>query len=101
MEVSNHGIKNNGVNRTGTISCEGVMPSMHGVPDPASAGHHQAMNQTKEKMKWEKTINKIVNECWLRSEPTKRLGNEGWRGELQYLRTLVGVSYCGIMQLKE
>ena len=41
-EMSNQGIKNNGVN---------------GI---------------KERMKWEKEVNKIVIECWIRSEPAKR-----------------------------
>ena len=26
----------------------------------------------KKRMKWEKAVNKIVIECWIRSEPTKR-----------------------------
>ena len=50
-EISNQGIKNNGVNRAGTPSCESVGPSMYGAPEPASAGRHQATDQTKEKMK--------------------------------------------------
>ena len=57
--MSNQGVKNNSINRTGTTSCEGVVPSMHGVHDPASAGRHQATDQSKERMKWEKAINKI------------------------------------------
>ena len=61
--MSNQKIKNNGVNGTGTTSCEGVAPGMHGIPDPASAGRHQATDQTKERMKWGKGINKIVLEC--------------------------------------
>ena len=61
--MSNQRIKNNGVNGTGTTSCEGVAPGMHGIPDPASAGRHQATDQTKESMKWGKGINKIVLEC--------------------------------------
>ena len=28
--------------------CEGVAAGMHEVPDPASAGRHQAMDQTKK-----------------------------------------------------
>ena len=40
--MSNQGIKNNGVNVTGTTSCECVAPGMHGVPDPASSDRHQA-----------------------------------------------------------
>ena len=58
--MSNQGIKNNNVNDSGTTSCKGVAPSMHGVPDPASAGCNQATDQTKEKMKWEKAVNNIV-----------------------------------------
>ena len=57
---------------TGCTSCEGISSGMHGVPDPASAGRHQATDQTKGRTKWEKTVNKIVIECWIRSEPTKK-----------------------------
>ena len=70
--MSNQRIKNNDVNRTETTSREGVAPGMHGVRYPASAGRHQATDQTKKRMKWEKAVNKIVTECWIRSEPTKR-----------------------------
>ena len=70
--MSNQEIKNNGVSGTGTISCEGVAPSMHGLPDSVSAGRHQATDQTKERMKWEKAVTKMVIECWVRSESTKR-----------------------------
>ena len=70
--MSNQGIKNNGVNGAETTSCEGVVPSMHGVPDPASAGRHQATDQTKGRMKWEKAVNKTAIECWIRSKPKKR-----------------------------
>ena len=44
---------------------------MHGGPDPASAGHHQATDQMKKSMKWEKAVNKSVIDCWIKSEPTK------------------------------
>ena len=44
---------------------------MHGGPDPASTGHHQATDQTKKSMKWEKAVNKSVIDCWIKSEPTK------------------------------
>ena len=71
-EMSNQRIKNNGVNGAGITSCGGIAPVMHGIPDPASAGRHQATDQTKGRMKWEKAVNKIVIECWIRSEPTKR-----------------------------
>ena len=40
--MSNQGIKNNSINRTQTTSCEGAAPGMHGVPEPVSAGRHQA-----------------------------------------------------------
>ena len=70
--MSNQGIKNNDVNGTGAFSCEGVASGMHGVPDLASAGRHQATDQTKERIKWAKAVNKMVIECWTRSEPTKR-----------------------------
>ena len=62
--MSNQAIKNNSVAGAGTTSCEGVVPGMHAVPDPASAGRHQTMEQTKKRMKWEKAVNKIVIECW-------------------------------------
>ena len=39
------------VSRTATTSCDGVTPGMDGVLDPASAGRHQATDQTKERMK--------------------------------------------------
>ena len=78
-ELSNQGNKNNGVNGTGTTSCEGVAPGMHGVPDPASPGHHQETDQTKKRMRWEKALNKIVIECWIRSEPTKRKYRQGMK----------------------
>ena len=29
-------------------------PGTHKVPDPASAGHHQATDKTKERMKWKR-----------------------------------------------
>ena len=45
---------------------------MHGVPDLASASRHQATDQTKERMKWEKAINNISTECCIRGKPTKR-----------------------------
>ena len=45
---------------------------MHGAPNPTSAGCHQATDQTKKSMKWEKAVNKIVIKCWIRSEVTKR-----------------------------
>ena len=69
--MSNQGIENNDVNGTATASCEGVSPGIHGVPDPASAGRHQATDQTKKRMKWEKAVNKIVTECQIRSNPQK------------------------------
>ena len=52
---------------SGATSNEGVAPGMHGVPDLASASRHQATDRTKERMKWEKAVNKIVIECWMRS----------------------------------
>ena len=58
----NHIIEDNGVNETGR----------HGVPDPAPAGRHQATGRTNQRMKWEKEVNKIVIECWIKTEPSKR-----------------------------
>ena len=68
--MSNQGIKNNGVNGAKTASCEGVTRDRD--QDPASAGRHQSTDQTKGRMKWEKAVNKIVIECWIKSEPQKR-----------------------------
>ena len=45
---------------------------MHEVPNSGSAIHHQATDQIKGRMKWTKAVSKIVIECWIRSEPTKR-----------------------------
>ena len=68
----NHIIEDNGVNETGTLQGESVAPGRHGVPAPAPAGRHQATGRTNQRMKWEKEINKIVTECWVTSEPSKR-----------------------------
>ena len=43
-----------------------------GVPDPAPAGRHQATGRTNQRMKWEKEVNKIVIECCIKREPSKR-----------------------------
>ena len=71
-EMLNHITEDNGVNKTGTLQGESVVPGRHGVPDPAPAGCHQAMGRTNQRMKWEKEVNKIVIECWIKSEPSKR-----------------------------
>ena len=71
-EMSNHEIEDNGVNGAGTHQGEGVAPGRQGVPDPAPAGRHHATGRTNQRMKWDKKVNKIVIECWIRSEPTKR-----------------------------
>ena len=71
-EMLNHRIEDNGINETGTLQGESVMPGRHGVPDPAPAGRHQATGRTNQRMKWEKKANKIVTECWIKSEPSKR-----------------------------
>ena len=68
----NHIIENNCVSETGTLQGESVAPGRHGVPDPAPAGHHQATGRTNQRMKWEKEVSKIVIECWIKSEPSKR-----------------------------
>ena len=70
--MSNQGIRNNGVKGTGTTSCEGVTPGIHGLPDLSSAGRHQATDQTKERIKWGKAVSKIATEFCIRSKPTKR-----------------------------
>ena len=61
-----------GVNETGTLQGESVEPGRHGVPDPAPAGRHQATGRTNQRMKWVKEVNKILIECWIKSEPSKR-----------------------------
>ena len=68
----NHRIEYNGVNGTATLQGESVAPDRHGAPDPATAGRHQATGWTNQRMKWEKEVNKIVIECWIKSEPSKR-----------------------------
>ena len=45
--MSNQGIKNDSVNRTGTTSCEGAALGMQGVTDSASVGVHEATDQKK------------------------------------------------------
>ena len=68
----NYIIEDNGVNETGTLQGESVAPGRHGVPDPVPAGRHQATGRTNQRMKWEKEVNKIVIECWIKSEPSKK-----------------------------
>ena len=68
----NHRIEDNGVNETGTLQGESVATGRHGVPDPAPAGRHQATGRTNQRTKWEKEVNKIVIECRVKSEPSKR-----------------------------
>ena len=65
-------MEDNGVNETGTLQGESVATGRHGVPDLAAAGRHQATGRTNQRMKWEKEVNKIVSECWIKSEPSKR-----------------------------
>ena len=67
-----HRIEDNGVNKTGTLQGESVAPGRHGVPDPAPAGRQQATGRTNQRMKWVKEVNKIVTECCIKSEPSKR-----------------------------
>ena len=69
--MSNQVIKNNGVNETETTSCVGDASGMHGLTDLASTGRHQATDQTKERMKWKKAVNKVVIECWIKSDSAK------------------------------
>ena len=44
-------MENNGINGTGSNSGKGVVPSVHGVPDLAPAGRHEATDQAKQRMK--------------------------------------------------
>ena len=71
-EMLNHIIEDDGVNETGTLQGERIAPGRHGVPDPDPAGRHQANGRTNQRMKWEKEVNKILIECWIKSEPSKR-----------------------------
>ena len=68
----NHIIEDSGVNETGTLQGESVAPCRNGVPDPAPGDRHQATGRTNQRMKWEKEVNKIAIECWIKSEPSKR-----------------------------
>ena len=78
-EILNHIIEDNGVNETGALQGESVVPGRHGVPDPAPTGRHQATGRTNQRMKWEKEVNKIVIECWIKSEPSKRKYQQGMK----------------------
>ena len=68
----NYIIEDNGVNDTGTLQGESATAGRHGVPDPVPAGRHQATGRTNQRIKWEKEVNKIVIEYWIKSEPSKR-----------------------------
>ena len=63
---------NNCVNGAGTVNYEGSAHGRCGVRDQARTGRHQATDQTRKRLKWEKEVNRIVIECWVRSVPTKR-----------------------------
>ena len=69
----NHIIEDDGVNETGTLQGEIIAPGRHRVPDPDPAGRHQATGRTNQRMKSEKEVNKILIECWIKSEPSKRM----------------------------
>ena len=60
------------VNGAGTGNRQGSAHGRCGVRDQAPTGHHQATDQTRRRLKWEKEVNRIVIECWVRNEPTKR-----------------------------
>ena len=55
--------------------------------DQAPTGRHQATDQTRKRLKWEKEVNRIVIECWVRSVPTKR----GYRKRMKRLWDEKGV----------
>ena len=84
--MSNHENEENGVNGTGTHQGEGVAPGRQGVPDPAPAGRHHTTGRINQR-KWEKEVNKIVIECYIRSEPTKR----GFRKRMKQIWDDIGV----------
>ena len=71
-EILNHRIEDNSVYENGTLQGESVTPNRHGVLDPGPAGPHQATGRINQRMKWEKEVSKIVIECWIKSEPSKR-----------------------------
>ena len=68
----NNRISDNDVTGTSTHQGGGVASGRHGVPDQASAGRHPITDLKPNRRKWEKELNKIVIECWIKSEPTKR-----------------------------
>ena len=78
---------NNCVNGAGTVDCEGSAHGRCGVRDQAPTGRHQATDQTRKRLKWEKEVNRIVIECWVRSVPTKR----GYRKRMKRLWDEKGV----------
>ena len=78
---------NNCVNGAGTVNCEGSAHGRCGMRDQAPTGRHQATDQTRKRLKWEKEVNRIVIECWVRSLPTKR----GYRKRMKRLWDEKGV----------
>ena len=78
---------NNCVNGAGTVNCEGPAHGRCGVRDQAPTGRYQATDQTRKRLKWEKEVNRIVIECWVRSVPAKR----GYRKRMKQLWDEKGV----------
>ena len=65
--MSNQEIEDNSVN-TGTTDRDGEPPGKPRVSDLATVGHHPATDQTRNKIKWEKKVNKVAIKFWIRKK---------------------------------
>ena len=48
------------------------MPGKPRVSDLAPVGHNPATDQTQNKKKWEKEVNKVAIKCWIRKNSKTR-----------------------------
>ena len=70
-EMQNDNLLNNGVNENGANS-EGLSPGRSPLArQRGSSRHHATAGIRIGRKKWEE-VNKVVIECWIRSDPTKR-----------------------------
>ena len=70
--MQNDNLSNNGVNETGANS-EGLSPGRSPPAQQRKSGrHHAAAGIRTRRKKWKKEVNKVVIECWIRSDPTTR-----------------------------
>ena len=70
--MQNDNLSNNGVNEIGANS-EGLSPGRSPPAQQRGSGRHHATAGIKiGRKKWEKEVNKVVIECWIRSDPTTR-----------------------------